>query len=111
MTRDQPRLSFWASIGPTRRRAAKVAASRVDELDQLPDKDLLREFEEPSKELLADDRGRRYEAEISVSRKDRDVELTVSVADLPRRRTLVGEGFRRRHGETCGRTVLLYFSG
>lgn len=111
MASDQPRLSFWASIGPTRRRADKVSKSRVDELDRLPDEDLVREFEVPRSEVLTDDRGRRYEAEISVTRDGRELELTVKVADLPRRRTLVGDGFRRRDGETYGRTVLLYFEG
>jgi len=38
----------------------------------------------------------------------RDLELTISVADLPRRRALVGDGFVRRDVVTCGRKVLLY---
>jgi len=106
---DEPRLSFWASIGPTFRRVEKVAAERVEELHWLPDEKLVTKFKEPCTEVLTDHRGRRYEAEISVSCEGRDLELTISVADLPRRRALVGDGFVRRDGVTCGHKMLLYF--
>jgi len=111
VTDDDPRLSFLASVGRTGRRAKKVAAERVDELDRLPDEQLVTRFGESCTEVVTDDRGRRYEAEISVSREGRGLELTVKVADLPRRRTLVGDGVVRRDGATCGRRVLLYFRG
>ncbi len=67
MAQAEPRLSFWASIGPTRRRAEKIAERRVDELGWLPDETLVTKFEAPRTEVLTDDRGRRYEAEISVA--------------------------------------------
>jgi hypothetical protein len=82
----------------------------VDELDRLADEDLLRHYRAQRLELLTDDRGRQYEAEIAVRRDGSDLEVTVTVADLPRRRTLVGDGFRRREGKTNGRIALLYFS-
>lgn len=109
MARDQPRLSFWASIGPTRRRADEVATSRVDELDQLSDEVLLQLFPKPVTELVSDNQGRRYEVQVSVLSEGRRLELTARVADLPQRRTLVGHGFRRYDGLTTGRTALLYF--
>lgn len=110
MAAKQPRLSFLASIGPTRRRAERAAASRVDELDRLTDEDLLGHYGAQRLELLTDDRGRQYEVQIAVRRDGSGLELTVSVADLPRRRTLVGDGFRRHKGQTTSRIALLYFS-
>lgn len=110
MAANQPRLSFLASIGPTRRRAERVAAARVDQLDRLTDEDLLGHYEAQRLELLTDDRGRQYEAQITTRRDGSGLELTVNVADLPRRRTLVGVGFRRHQGETTSRIALLYFS-
>jgi len=104
----EARLSFLASIGPTHRRAEKVAARRVDELDALPDDELVARFTKPRIEVLTDERGRRFEGEVSVAREGEDLELAVSVTDLPRRRTLIGDGFLRRDGVTCGRTVRLY---
>ena len=76
----------------------------------MSDEHLLGRFAVSQAEVLVDDRGRRYEAEIAAERKGRDLTLTVTVADLPRRRALVGHGFQRRDGETLARTVALYFN-